>query len=346
MTYLLRTAGSAVLMLLLLGIAPAVNADVLVLKNGDQITGEINRIWDGEIFIEPEYADEFDVDLSAVDHIISEREFEIDLEDGRELVATMGGEDSDGNQVLEVDGEAISIELEDFLEVDEPESFYDWETNVDLSSNLNKGNTDSSNTQLRSDAMFKHGDHRHRGELSFLREELADVSTKEQDRFNYSYNWLFNDPWFLAGNFAYESDPIILLDSRLTYSVGVGRDIWNTPQRFLSFNLGAGFQQEVTTDAMSPGLETTQDSPVATWALRFNHDFFSGDFELFHNQDISAQLDERKNTTFRTSTGIRYEITDLLYANFTFNYDYQTEPATGVKKEDIAILMGFGAEFE
>ena len=29
-------------------------ADVLILKNGDRITGEIKRIWDSEITIEPE----------------------------------------------------------------------------------------------------------------------------------------------------------------------------------------------------------------------------------------------------------------------------------------------------
>ncbi len=342
----IQVAGTVALLFLSTGFAATANADVLVLDNGDRITGEIKRIWDGEISIEPEYSDEFEVDVDAVDHIISEREFEIELDDGRELVATMSGEDSDGNQIIEVDGESISVELEDFLEVDEPEDFYDWETNVDLSTNLNKGNTESSNAQLRTDAMFKHGDHRHRGELSFLREELNDVSTKEQDRFNYSYNWIFNDPWFLAGNFSYERDPIVALDSRLIYSVGIGRDIWNTPQRFLSFNLGAGLQQQTTFNILFPRIKETEDSPVATWALRFNHDFFSGDFELFHNQDISAQLDGSKNTTFRTSTGIRYEITDLLYANFTFNYDYQTEPADGIKNEDIAILMGFGAEFE
>ena len=37
--------------------------DVLVLKNGDRITGEISRIWDNEVTIEPEYSDEFQVDL-------------------------------------------------------------------------------------------------------------------------------------------------------------------------------------------------------------------------------------------------------------------------------------------
>ena len=47
----------------------AADADVLVLRNGDQITGDIKRIWDSEISIEPEYSDEFQVDVSAVVNI-------------------------------------------------------------------------------------------------------------------------------------------------------------------------------------------------------------------------------------------------------------------------------------
>ena len=78
----------------------AVIADVLVLKNGDRITGDIKRIWDSEITIEPEYSDEFKVDVPAVDHIESERNFEIEFEDGTSLVAQLDGADASGNQIV------------------------------------------------------------------------------------------------------------------------------------------------------------------------------------------------------------------------------------------------------
>ena len=333
-----RTAGKALLLFAILILQP-VNADVLVLKNGDRITGEIKQIWDNEITIEPEYSDEFEVDLPAVDHIISEREFEIDMKDGREIVATFPGENQDGEQLIDVDGQQLAVELGEFLELDEPEDYYDWETNIDFSSTVNSGNTDSHNIQLRGDAMFKHGDHRHSAEARFLREEQSDIPTKEQDIFRYGYNWLFNDPWFLAANASYEKDPIIELDHRLIASVGIGRDIWNTPQRLLNVSLGAGFQDE------NIGM-MSETSSVATWALRFRYDLFRGDMEVFHNQDFSTTIDGRSNTNYRTSTGLRYEITDLLYANFTVNFDYQTDPVPGIEKEDVSVLMGFGAEFD
>ena len=70
------------------------HADVLVLKNGDRITGEIKRVWDGEISIEPEYSDEFKVDVEAVKHIESDRNFDIELDSGESLVAKFSGLDA------------------------------------------------------------------------------------------------------------------------------------------------------------------------------------------------------------------------------------------------------------
>ena len=77
--------------LIITGLFVAANchAGVLVLKNGDRITGEISRIWDAEVTIEPTYAgDEFTVDMAAIEHIESDQTFEIDLADGRLVVAS------------------------------------------------------------------------------------------------------------------------------------------------------------------------------------------------------------------------------------------------------------------
>ena len=217
-------------------------ADVLVLTNGDRITGDIKRIWDSEISIEPEYADEFKVDVSAVEYIESAREFDIELDDGRVSRARLGGADSEGNQIIEAQGELTSIPLESLFELDEPEKDFDWESNIELSASLNSGNTDSANSKLRADTTISIPNHRHLAELTFFREELIDVTTQEKDLFRYNYNWLFRDPWFFGAFLSFERDPIIELGGRVIVSAGIGLDIWATPRRTLSVQLGAGAQ--------------------------------------------------------------------------------------------------------
>ena len=319
--------------------AQAKAVDVLVMKNGDRLTGEITKIWDAEITIEPEYSDEFNVDVPAVAYIESEREFEIDLADGRELVVTFPGADAEGNQIIKSSSGTETLQLSNMLELDEPEDYYDWESFADLSGDLKKGNTDSRNTKLRADTTLKLGDHRHIGEFTHFNEKLAGLTTKDQTIVSYNYNWLFNDPWFFSALTTFERDPIIQLDSRLTASAGVGLDIWNTANRTLNVQLGVGLRAEEIGDE-------SETSTVATWVLRYSQDFFSDDLTLFHNQSIIPTISGRTNTSYRTSTGIRYEITDLLYANISLDYDYETEPVDdATRNEDITVLFGLGLEF-
>ena len=313
-------------------------AGVLVLKNGDRITGAIGRVWDSEISIEPDYSDEFTVDMSAVDHIISDQEFEIELQDGREVLARFSGPGEYGQQIVGMDGETISIDLAEIFELDEPEKEFDWESHVDLSTTLNSGNTTTSSALLRADSTIKVPNHRHLLEFSTSHESTENVTTKEQGLLRYNYNWFFNDPWFLSVQTSYERDPIIELESRMIASIGIGFDFWDTPRRTLSVQLGAGGQTEDIS-------MVTTDSSVVTWTLRYRQGLLNDDLELFHNHTITNNIGGRTNTSYKTSTGVRYEITDLLYASFTFDYDYETNPPPDIGNEDSTLLIGLGAEF-
>jgi putative salt-induced outer membrane protein YdiY len=180
--------------------------------------------------------------------------------------------------------------------------------------------------------------HRHLIEFSAAHESTDDDTTKDQSFLKYNYHWFFNEPWFLSTQISAESDPIIELDHRTIVSLGVGRDIWYTPRLTLSVQLGVGAQTEKIGGF-------AEDSSVATWTLRYRQKFLNNDFELFHNHTITENLGGRTNTSYKTSTGVRYEITDLLYASLSFDYDYETDPAPDVVSEDSTLLVGIGAEF-
>ena len=136
------------------GASSFATADVLYLKNGDRITGDIKRIWDGEVTIEPEYSDEFQVDLPLVKRIESDRDFEVEMPDGSDVVARMNGTDESGKQLLEIDGESVAVSTGESREVDEPDDFYDWEVLLDYGLTVNDGNTDSLTSRLSGEGTF------------------------------------------------------------------------------------------------------------------------------------------------------------------------------------------------
>ena len=118
----------------------------------------------------------------------------------------------------------------------------------------------------------------------------------------------------------------------------MGRDIWNTPRLTLNVQLGAG----VITEEIAA---SSEQSSVVAWTLRYRQDLFAEDLEIYHNNSITYYVDGRSNTIYKTTTGLRYEITDLLYANFSVDYDYETQPAQTATSEDLAVLFGMGVEF-
>jgi putative salt-induced outer membrane protein YdiY len=316
--------------------APAL-ADQVLMKNGDIITGNISRIEADEVFIEPSYADEFSVDLAEVASIEADQTFEIELEDGSKVDASFAhGED--GMQTLVVDGEARDIPMTDLVLAEEPEDWYDRDSKVEVNMTFNDGNTDSRNSLIFADTSLKLGDHRHYADLTFRRDETDGEYTKKQDLLNYSYNWFFNDPWYLGATASWERDPIKELDHRYTAGFIMGRDIFDDANRFLTISLGAGYSKEK--------YFTEEDSGAAAlWNLRYTQDFRYGDFAFFHNHGINYAIYGDNNIVFKSSTGFRFDIINDVYANVSLRYDYESDPPENAENEDTTLVIGVGAEF-
>lgn len=315
----------------------AARADTVVMKNGDRITGDISRIWDNDVLIEPDYADEYAIDADEVRYIESSDEFEITLADGREVMARLRG-DGDGNQLIVYDGAERRLALTELIEVEEPDDYFDWSSHIDWSSTVNNGNTNSETTRLAADATVSLGDHRHITTLTLSDEMVDDVRTEDQEELTYSYNWLFGERWFLGGNGSYERDPIRELDRRALLGAGIGRDLWNLPDRTMNLEFGLGRQTENLA-----GL--TEENNVFYWIYRFRYELDGTDLELFHDHRITEYLSGRDNTVFKSSTGVRFEITDLFYLNVAYEYDVETHPAPGSEDVDQSLVLGAGFEF-
>ncbi len=328
------------LFVLILGMpaAPLV-AGQLILKNGDRITGNIVKIWDKEIYIEPDYADEFAVDVGAVEYFLSDDEFEIDLGDGKDVDVRFDGVDEAGKQVVLIGDERMTVPLVQIKELDEVEDYRDWSAHVDLNTTVNRGNTDSLNSKITGDYSLKLGDHRHLFEMFFAREEQNSISIKEQDLYRYSYNWAFSRRWGVGGLASYERDPIRELDRRLTLGPAATLKVWDSAKKTFNIQFPLGYQNE------SIG-GTEQNNILAGWIMRIRYKFGHPDLELYHNNSFAQNIAGRTNTAIKTITGARFEITDLLYVNFEIDFDWESDPAATAVSEDLSMLIGLGFEFE
>ena len=319
-------------------VAGAVHADVLNMKNGDRITGTIKRIWDGDLAIEPEYGDEFEVDLTAVASIVSDRPFELEFLDHSEAVGYFGVDEA-GNSILTVNDEVRPFPLDQLEELDEPADYFDWSVIMDLNSTVTKGNTDTSTLLWFGEGRMKFGDHRHQLNISVDRQETDGETTKEQEELRYAYEWLFTDDWYATGQLSYTADPIRDLDHRFTVGAGIGHDVWDYADRELKFALLYDYLEEKI-----GGESETSSAPH--WQFRFRYGLLGGDAEFFHNHDIWYFVTGRSTEIITTSTGIRWEFIDDFYTNFRVDWNHETNPADGQKKSDTTFVVGLGMKFD
>lgn len=331
MRFMSRTAVALLLV-------PSVSvADVVYMKNGDRITGEVNRVWDGELFIEPDYGDEFAVDLDQVLRIESDREFEIELQDHSEVTGRFELE-SDGRTSLVTESGRQPFEPMDIEELEEPEDYFDWGIRSDLSFSVSRGNTESDAVLWQGNGSVKFGDHRHALDLRYDRLEQQSELTKDQQSASYIYSWFYTDRWFFAAGLGYERDPIRGLTSRYTPGLGFGYQVFDDANRLLEVSLAGVEVRE------SIGGESN-DSTSARWQLTYRRDV-TGDLEFFHDHSVLSFINGRDNLVADTETGFRWEVWPDVYFNMQLNWNWESDPALGNEQEDLTYALGIGLELD
>ncbi|NDY96802.1 DUF481 domain-containing protein [Wenzhouxiangella limi] len=327
---------------LLFGAVVPVYGDVLLMNNGDRITGEIKRVWDEELFIESDYADEFAVALDAVSRIESDTAFEIELRDHSVIVGRFATAES-GEMVL-VDDEGsrpfAPTDIEELRKIDED---FEWSARSDLAFDASHGNSQTSDFLWQAAGRLQIGDHRHTLDFRLDRDEQDGTVTKEQSIVTYMYSWFFSDQWFLSAGASYERDPVRELDYRYTPGAGIGFQFFDDASRFLETSVSFLGVREKLGDIAS---SSTTGRTAGRWDLRYRRRILDGDLAFFHNQRLLVYLTGRTNKLADTSTGIRWDVWGDIYLNAQIDWNWESEPAAGKAQEDVTYALGLGIELD
>lgn len=313
-------------------------ADVIVMKNGDRISGAIKRVWDEELFIEPAYADEFAVELKEIAHIESDQAFDIELRDNSTIEGRFET-DEEGVMVLVTDDERRPFTPLAIKELNEFDDEFDWLVRSDFLLNATRGNTHTSDYLWQVYGSIEMGDHRNIVDARFNQKAQDGVATKDENSISYLYSWFFSDRWFLSGGIGFERDPIRELSYRYTPGAGVGFRFYEDADRHLEISLSTiGVREKIG--------GVLNESMAARWGLRYERDLLDGDMEFFHNHQLWSYVTGRRNTLADTTTGFRWDVWRDIYFNVQLDWDWESEPAPGNEKEDLTFAVGIGVELE
>ena len=321
--------------------------DVVVLKNGDRLTGEIKSLQRGELRFKAGYmAEAVRLDWSQVERLESTGRYLIALTDGRLFTDTLrlapaGGTRADNFMIGSGANGIRAKQLEVVKLTPVSAGFWGQLTGaVDFGTSYTSG-TGQYQTQLSASATYRRGDHSLTGRVDSAFSGQTEGSSSARNQFTFDYRKQLSPRWYAGGLFDLLRSDQQSLALRTTVGGLVGRNLKQTERTRLSVFGGlAGTRENYSSDV---------GKPRAT-----NADALAGiDFTTFRfrTTDLSSRflfypsLTTPGRTRVQFNTDLRFELYKDLYWGFHLYENFDSKPPVKADRNDLGISTSLGWRF-
>ncbi|HEU4433361.1 MAG TPA: DUF481 domain-containing protein [Pyrinomonadaceae bacterium] len=327
--------------------AMAENDDVVVLKNGDRLTGEIKGLQRGELRIKADYmAEAVRLDWARVESIESKSMFMIWLVDGKlvtdvlRLLPTNSSEVA--NFVIGSSGHAFRVPQLDVVRITPIERGF-WkrlEGSIDLGFSFTSGN-DQYQTQFTATTTYRTGDHSFTAAIDSSFSGQTQGASQTRNQFTFDYRKQLNDRWYVGGLFGLLRSDQQSLDLRTSVGGLVGRNLKQTENTRLSVYGGVVGTRERYSASIGEPRQTNADAlaGVDFLTFRFSRTDITSRFSLFPSLSTPGRMRMQANSD------VRFKIVKDLWWGFHLYENYDSKPPVRADKNDLGVSTSLGWKF-
>jgi putative salt-induced outer membrane protein YdiY len=332
----------------------ALFADQIVLKNGDRLTGTIEKSDAKSLIIKTEFAGEVTVDWSAVQEITSSQKLHVSLNDGKTVSGTVTT--TDGNlavatadagtvtepkaSVAKIFGEAEQAAYEKSLH---PGLLEGWQGGANVGFGLTRGNSQTKNLALAFTADRKGWDDK----LSLYTNSIyatndapgatpATTANSVQAGIRYDHDLTPRIFAYVGADF--QTDALQTLDLRSVFGGGLGWHAIKNTRTTLDLLGGANYTREKYTALPSRSFAAISVGEELTHKLGMNTLLTE---KLYFFPNLNDTSEYRATFNFGTVT----KISKWLGWQNAFGDIYVTNPPAGAKQNDILLTTGLNFSF-
>ena len=332
------------LFLLVLLIVPRIAvADVLILNNGDRISGELQSMSEGKLTWNAEKLGVVVVDQASVALIETQKQYQI----------SVGRDPAYSNCLLSIEGEQQTMLCDEqrmtigdwrlvtviatmpLIERDIGEFTGRVLVGLEDSSGNNREQGYEIDTELQ--VRYDLTRHRIRGEYDIR--ETDNVKTKDQAKIGYDFDWFFTDNWFFNANGSFERDEFKNLRERKAAGIGLGLQALDSNIMLLSMEAGVIHVYEEFE------IEEDQEFDALRWNLDYKWQIGGSGTEFFHKNTLFQSFDKGDDWEWTSDTGVSLPIKGRLKSIFKLEYDYRNQPADQDDPIDRVWSLGLGYDW-
>jgi len=338
-------------LILLVAFAPGIahgggreKTDIVYMKNGDKITGEIQSLTKGQLFIKPDYTTTaFILDWSKVDHIQSSQQFTIiDPENAVYVGSISPGPQP--NSVAVVNAATTTLPGKSVVEIDQlgRTFFRRMKGNIGLGLSFAKSNAQKNLTlqmglgYQSNEKLFSFTSY---SQFSSQRETTDTDETTVKASL---YQQLRKSNWYLGGLANFLSSSEQKVDLRSTLGVGLANRVVFTNRTNLSVVGGLAYTLEKDfADTTNPTRPNSLDSAFEVNYSTFRFDSITFDTVVW----VYPSLTEPGHVRMTLNQDLYYKLPANFYVSAAFYDNYDNQPVVGAPKNNLGVSSTLGWSF-
>jgi putative salt-induced outer membrane protein YdiY len=327
--------------------AREIRKDIIVMSNGDRITGQVKRLENGLLYVEMPYVSgNIGLDWNQVDSVQSTANFQIVLNNGQRLTGTIekiSREKANNDDFLIREAtEEIQVPSASIANIDSQKSTF-WKQlkgNVDFGYSFTSGNNQSA-LNADSNATYKARSWASTVSFDSTFGGQSDAASTNREDLQVLLTRYLNRNSFVAGlsDFLHSSQQDLTL--RTTLGGGYGRFLKRTTNSNLAWIGGIAYIHE-SFDTLTA--KPTNQSMEALVGLQYNYirfDFGELDSQLL----IFPGLTDAGRVRITTNNSLSIKLRNNFYLQFTFWDNFDSRPPTTARKNQLGTSTGIGWSF-
>lgn len=321
--------------------------DVIILKNGDRLTGEIKGLSRGELKFKASYmAEAVRLDWTKVDRLESKDRYQILLTNGQIFTSVLALAPPEAGIVksfrIGIDENAVIVNSIDVIRITPIESRF-WnqlEGSVDFGFSFSSGN-DQYDLALAAAATYRIGDQSMTARIDSIFTGQQEGSSSARNEFTFDYRKQLRQHWYVGGLADFLRSDQQSLALRTTAAGLIGRNIHQTERTRLSLFGGIAGTRENYFATVGTPPTTNADALVGVDLVTFR----------FTTADISSRVLAYPSLTtpgrmrMQATSDMRLKIAKDFYWGFHVYENFDSKPPIKADKNDFTISTSLGWKF-
>ena len=326
-----------------LGQAIAAKTDVVVLVNGNAITGEIESLEFGSLKYSTDSMGSVLIDWEDVVGVTSNQQLQVEITDGRRYFGNLRSADERFHVRVVTQSESFDIQSNQIVRVTPiitDERFW-RRLEGDISFGLNAQKASEVTTiNLASDIRYRTRDYLFGLVLNSSVTDQPTEETKTRQNFGLNYQRFRPNRWFTDWFTSWESNDELGIQSRVLAGGGIGRYIVQSNTR--QFSMTAGL---VATQESFIGSDESTTQAEGRLQVRYASRQFDPDSRLTFTTNIFPLLEDFSNYRAETDISFKREFVKDLFFEVLLYHSYVSEPPTGAESGDYGVTTSLGYSF-